>query len=61
MTFLTPVSLVDRIVVTVCVVILVEFDKYQLYYQKQTQIPTDGETSRLVYPLTLTSFISESS
>ena len=37
---------VDSIAVSVSVVILVEFDKY---YQKQIQIPTDGETSRPVY------------
>ena len=37
---------VDSIAVSVSVVILVEFDKY---YQKQIQIPTDGETSRLLY------------
>ena len=35
----------DSIVVSVFVVVLVEFDKY---YQKQIQISTDGETSRLV-------------
>ena len=36
---------VDSIAVSVFVVILVEFDKY---YQKQIQISTDGEMSRLV-------------
>ena len=38
----------DSIAVSVFVVILVGFDKY---YQKQTQISTDGETSRHVYIL----------
>ena len=46
---------VDSIVVSVSVVILVEFDKY---YQKQIQIATDGETSRLV--LSKTSYSMQS-
>ena len=36
---------------------LVEFDKY---YQKQIQISTDGETSRLVYPTSYTLLSQES-
>ena len=35
----------DSIARSVFVIVLVEFDKY---YQKQIQISTDGETSRLV-------------
>ena len=44
---LTTRPSVNSIAVSVFVVILVDFDKY---YQKQKQIPTDGETSRFVWP-----------